>query len=104
MKLFAFILTLSMLYTSVTPCHAEEHKQGEKCSHHNHNDSSNDEETDDYPCSPFCGIHSSVNSPETSPEIICEDIAFTENIEIIFKYTPTYYYLKEFSIWNPPKK
>lgn len=104
MKSFAFILIFLMLSSSVIPCHAEEHDNGDTCSHHHdHDNSSNDEESDDYPCSPFCGFHSSVNSPATTPNIISDDFSSTESIEQVFTYSPTYYYLQEFSIWNPPK-
>jgi len=108
MKLFAFILAFSMLYSTVVPCHAGEHEHGESCTHHHgHHDhdnpEDNDENGDDHPCSPFCGFHSSVNSPASSPLIISENIYFTESVEKVFIYTPTYFYLQEFSIWNPPK-
>ena len=110
MKWFAYILIISMLSSTIIPCHAGEHEHGE-CSHHeNHSshhdqdsDSSHDEENDDHPCSPFCGFHSSVSNISPTPSIIAEDISFVEEVEKVFTYTPTYFYLQEFSIWNPPK-
>ena len=107
MRLFAFILIFSMLGASIIPCHAGEHEHGE-CSHHEHHghehdNNSSDEENEDHPCSPFCGFHASVNSPASNPLIKYDDISFTENVEQIFNYAPTYFYLQEFSIWNPPK-
>ena len=104
MKSFAFILVLLMLSSTVLPCHTEEHDHGETCSHHHeHENPPSDEESDDHPCSPFCGFHSSVSSPSTTPTIIADDFSYTENVEQVFTYTPTYFYLLEFSIWNPPK-
>lgn len=107
MKIFALILAFSMFYSIVVPCHAGEHDHGDSCSHHegheHDNPSDNNENNDDHPCSPFCGYHSSVNSPSTGPSIISEMISFSESVEKVFIYTPTYFYLQEFSIWNPPK-
>jgi len=97
-----------MLGSSVIPCHASEHEHGEACSHHGNTDNSNDSnqnESDDHPCSPFCGFHSSVSGPVNNADlIIYNDFASVENKEKIFIYTPTYFYLQEFSIWNPPKQ
>jgi len=106
MKLFAFILAFSMFYSTVIPCHAGEHDHGDSCSHHHEHDSPSDNDNNndgDHPCSPFCGYHSSVNSPASGPTIISDNISFSENVEKVFIYTPTYFYLQEFSIWNPPK-
>ena len=107
MKLFALILSFSMFFSTVVPCHAGEHDHTEKCEHHGHHDhdgpAQDNENSHEHPCSPFCGYHSSVNSPASSPSIILENIFFTESVEKVFIYTPTYFYLQEFSIWNPPK-
>ena len=72
-----------MFFSTVVPCHAGEHDHTVQCEHHgehNHDGPSDDNEhNDEHPCSPFCGYHSSVNSPASSPAIILENIFFEKS-------------------------